>query len=63
MNDAMMVLVFFTDPVSLETLAEIYYRCIQIELRKHNTFFCYNSNTKVLYTIEKSILFAIQSYK
>ena len=58
----MMVLVFFTGPVSLETLVEIYDRYIQNERRKGNNFF-YNSNSVVLYTIRKSILFAIQWYK
>ena len=48
----LMVLVFFTDPVSLETLAEI---CEQIKLENVAVI------TK-LYTIGKSISFAPQWY-
>ena len=59
----MMVLVFFTDTVSLETLAEVYIQIYSKMNLEKVTILFYNSNAKALYIIGKSILFAIQWYK
>ena len=53
----MVVLVFFTDPESLDTLAEIYIRTDVFKIDLENvTIFFYNSNTKVLYHLKEHFI-------